>query len=253
MDHLHYIPFPVEGLYCKRPIQCLASSEILTPHRPAVCTPLPPPLVRGEDTLAWGRGGGGVNSLEDARHCSVLYICKYFVPLPHLPISLVVHRHNVQEHRVALLWTQPGEACTQSWEHSSKKRGIFALYIPDFKKPEYFRIENIRFSAFCLEAIPTLLQQNMIYTNSTDIFVRFVLTQNYSRLIFICFNVIFLMFRANSFRCCSDPKAKIYIHYPPPPPSKINIYHTERRNTRREDCEATPPPVSEIFLNKNML
>ncbi len=25
--------------------------------------------------------GGGVNSSEDARHCSVLYICKYFVVL----------------------------------------------------------------------------------------------------------------------------------------------------------------------------
>ncbi len=74
----------VEGLYCKRPIKCLASSEILTPHPPsppgecALCTL--PPLVRREDTLARGRGGGGVNGgSEDARHCSVLYICKYFV------------------------------------------------------------------------------------------------------------------------------------------------------------------------------
>ncbi len=32
----------------------------------------------GEDTLTRGRGGG-VNILEDARHSSVLYICKYFV------------------------------------------------------------------------------------------------------------------------------------------------------------------------------
>ncbi len=51
---------PVEGLYCKRPIQCLASSEILIPHpltARRVCTP--PPLVRGEDTLAGWRGGGG--------------------------------------------------------------------------------------------------------------------------------------------------------------------------------------------------
>jgi hypothetical protein len=64
-----------EGLYCKRPIQCLASSEILTPHPLTawrVCTP--PPLVRGEDTLAGWRGGGGVNSSEDDRHCSVLYL-----------------------------------------------------------------------------------------------------------------------------------------------------------------------------------
>jgi len=48
----------VERLNCKRPIQCLASS--------------PPPLLRG-----------GTHSLgsEDARHCSVLYKCKYFVNL----------------------------------------------------------------------------------------------------------------------------------------------------------------------------
>ncbi len=72
----------VEGLYCKRKIQCLASSKILTPTP----TPLtarrvrtPPPLVRGEDTLAGWRGGWGVNSSEDARHCSVLCICKYYV------------------------------------------------------------------------------------------------------------------------------------------------------------------------------
>ncbi len=58
-------------------------------------TPLTPqPLVRGEDTLARGREGGwGVNGSEDARHCSVLYVCKYFVAdvftdeiVPELPI-----------------------------------------------------------------------------------------------------------------------------------------------------------------------
>jgi hypothetical protein len=49
------------------------------PHRPASVYPHPPPLVRGEDTLAGWRGGWGVNILEDARHSSVLYICKYFV------------------------------------------------------------------------------------------------------------------------------------------------------------------------------
>ncbi len=27
-----------------------------------------------------GEGGGGVNILEDVKHSSVLYICKYFVP-----------------------------------------------------------------------------------------------------------------------------------------------------------------------------
>ncbi len=64
----------VKGLYCKRPIQCLASSEILTPH----------PLTAfgaGGGHTRWGGEGvwGGFNSSEDARHCSVLYICKYFV------------------------------------------------------------------------------------------------------------------------------------------------------------------------------
>jgi hypothetical protein len=44
-----------------------------------VCTPLFVPLVRGEDTLAGWGGGWGVNILEDARHSSVLCICKYFV------------------------------------------------------------------------------------------------------------------------------------------------------------------------------
>jgi hypothetical protein len=42
------------------------------PHRPASVFP---PLVREEDT-GW-RGGWGVKSLEDARRCSVLCICKY--------------------------------------------------------------------------------------------------------------------------------------------------------------------------------
>jgi hypothetical protein len=50
------------------------------PHRPAT--------VRGEDTLAgWRGGGGGVKSSEDDRHCSVLYICKYFVPP-----TVLIHR-----------------------------------------------------------------------------------------------------------------------------------------------------------------
>ncbi len=49
-----------------------------TPSPPGEC--VPSPLVRGEDTLAgWKGGWGGVNILEDARHSSVLYICKHFV------------------------------------------------------------------------------------------------------------------------------------------------------------------------------
>jgi hypothetical protein len=41
--------------------------------------PHPPPLVRVEDTLARKRGVWRVNILEDVRHSSVLYVCKYFV------------------------------------------------------------------------------------------------------------------------------------------------------------------------------
>jgi hypothetical protein len=54
----------VEGLNCKRPIQCLASSKILTPHpltARRVCTT--PPLVREDDTLVRWRGGGGGESI----------------------------------------------------------------------------------------------------------------------------------------------------------------------------------------------
>jgi hypothetical protein len=61
-----------------------ASSEILPP--PHLLT------VRGEDTLARGRGGWGVNILEDARHCSVLCISKYFVvrAIPCCPALLLI-------------------------------------------------------------------------------------------------------------------------------------------------------------------
>jgi hypothetical protein len=61
-------------------MQCLASSEIWTPTpltARRVCTP--PPLEPGGGHTRWVEMGWGVNSSEDARHCSVLYICKYFV------------------------------------------------------------------------------------------------------------------------------------------------------------------------------
>ncbi len=69
----------VEGLYCKRPIQCLASSKILTPHPLTawrVCTV----FGAGGGHTPWvDRGRGWLNILEDPRHSSVLYIRKYFV------------------------------------------------------------------------------------------------------------------------------------------------------------------------------
>ena len=80
LKHSKCILVALEGLYCKRPILCLASSKILTPsphppHRPASVYP----SAFGGHTPWVERGGGVVNSLVDARHCSVLYICKYVV------------------------------------------------------------------------------------------------------------------------------------------------------------------------------
>ncbi len=49
----------------------------MTPHPPLrPASVYPPPLLRGEDTLAGWRGGWGVNILEDARHriVNVLYL-----------------------------------------------------------------------------------------------------------------------------------------------------------------------------------
>ncbi len=52
------------------------------PHRPA--SVYPPAFGAGGGHTRWvERGGGGSNILEDARHSSVLYICKYFVVRMH--------------------------------------------------------------------------------------------------------------------------------------------------------------------------
>ncbi len=40
------------------------------------------PLVLGGGHTRWVERGWGVNVLEDARHCSILYIRKYFVDAP---------------------------------------------------------------------------------------------------------------------------------------------------------------------------
>ncbi len=52
------------------------------PSPPASVYPPPPPTPRlwcGGRTHSLGGEGWGVNSSEDAKHCSVLYICKNFV------------------------------------------------------------------------------------------------------------------------------------------------------------------------------
>ncbi len=66
----------VEGLYCKRPIQCLASSKILTPTPHCPASVYPPAFGAGGGHTRWVERGWalGVNSSEDARHYPVLYL-----------------------------------------------------------------------------------------------------------------------------------------------------------------------------------
>jgi hypothetical protein len=57
-----------------------------TPSPPGEC--VPPAFGAGGMTHSLVDRGWGVNSSEDARHCSVLYICKYFVVPCHWRYSL---------------------------------------------------------------------------------------------------------------------------------------------------------------------
>jgi hypothetical protein len=51
-----------------------------SPSPPGECVPPPPRLWCGGGTHSLGgKGGWGVNILEDVRHSSVLYVCKFFV------------------------------------------------------------------------------------------------------------------------------------------------------------------------------
>ncbi len=79
---------------------------------PRLCTP--PPLLRGEDTLARWRRGLGVNILEDARHSSVHYLYRilfaaevlsYFDLSVHSKMWVVIHPQCCW---IATLWI----ACT---------------------------------------------------------------------------------------------------------------------------------------------
>ncbi len=66
-----------------------------TPSLPGEC--VPPAFGAGEDTLAGWRMemGWRVNILEDAGHCSVLYIRKYFVPSAHTWLFYTSHKRPV--------------------------------------------------------------------------------------------------------------------------------------------------------------
>jgi hypothetical protein len=51
--------------------------DLPPPHRPA--SVYLPAFGAGGGNTRWVKRGWGVNILEDARHCTVLYIRKYFV------------------------------------------------------------------------------------------------------------------------------------------------------------------------------
>jgi hypothetical protein len=81
---ISHILYPIERLYCKRPIQCLASPKILTPHPPTgrrVCTPRLWCWVR---TYSLGGKGVGWHFGRRQTQLCILYICKYFVLYPPL-------------------------------------------------------------------------------------------------------------------------------------------------------------------------
>jgi hypothetical protein len=80
-----------------------------------------------------GEGGGRVNILEDARHSSVLYVCKYFVLL------IIPNRRDLfamgQRHRV--LPPSPSfkrcEGGSRLWIFSTAERGkVKRVSLPSF-------------------------------------------------------------------------------------------------------------------------
>jgi hypothetical protein len=85
----------VEGLYWRKPTQCLASSEILAPLRPA--SVYPPPLVQGEDTLAgwsWGRGSIVRKTSDTALY--TIYVSTFCVYTMSTNIFFKVIKHRRQ-------------------------------------------------------------------------------------------------------------------------------------------------------------
>ncbi len=71
----------VEELYSKRPSNVWRLSKYWphTPSPPGECVPPPPAFGAGGGHTRWVERGWVINSSEDARHCSVLYICNYFL------------------------------------------------------------------------------------------------------------------------------------------------------------------------------
>jgi hypothetical protein len=97
LDGILFLGEGVERLYCKRPILCLASSKILTPHpltARRVCPP--PPLVRGEDTLGeWGGGGGSTFGKTPDTVLYSTYVSTLWVRVKCLLVSNLLERYEI--------------------------------------------------------------------------------------------------------------------------------------------------------------
>jgi hypothetical protein len=79
-----------------------------TPRRPASVSS--PVFGAGAGHTRWVERGWGVISSEDARHCSVLYICKYFVGF-----TVIFTRHGL-----IVSLHKPPTHFTVKWEEQRK-------------------------------------------------------------------------------------------------------------------------------------
>ncbi len=85
-----------------------------TPSPPGEC--VPPAFGGAEGHTRWVERGWGINSSEDARHCSVLYICKYLV------VVLLLHRWSMFGGQA---WTRPLlQAGRRPWEQPTSTEVI---------------------------------------------------------------------------------------------------------------------------------
>ncbi len=119
----------VEGLYyCKRPIQCLASVDLPPPHRPA--SVVYPPLAFGAEGghTRWVERGWGVNSSEDARHCSVLYLSKYFVATAFVYFTNKVHKYKHITHPSTVMLLHD-TYCTCTYIEKCQSDSVFVLLL----------------------------------------------------------------------------------------------------------------------------
>jgi hypothetical protein len=82
----------IEGLYCKRPFQCLASSEILTPQPLTARRVCIPAFGAGVE-----RGWGSIvrKTPDTAMYSIYLYIFKYFVVLAFYLVCTVQRTYTV--------------------------------------------------------------------------------------------------------------------------------------------------------------